>query len=48
MESSTGMSSGLDDVALAEAGTLELAGNDLGDIVAEHLPCRVFGTDQFH
>ena len=39
---------GLDDMALAEAGTLELAGNDLGNIVAEHLPCRVFGTDQFH
>lgn len=39
---------GLDDMALAEAGTLELAGNDLGNIVAEHLPCRVFGADEFH
>ena len=38
----------LDDVALAEAGAFELARKDLGDIVAEHLPCGVFGTDQFH
>ena len=39
---------GLDDMALAEPGALELAGDDLGDIVAEHLACRVYGTDQFH
>jgi len=39
---------GLNDVALFEASPLELTRDDLGDIVAEHLPCRVFGTDQFH
>ena len=39
---------GLDDMALAEAGTLELAGNDLGNIVAEHLAYRVFCFHQFH
>ena len=39
---------GLNDVALFEAGPLEFTRDDLGDIVAEHLPCRVFGTDQFH
>ena len=39
---------GLDDVPLAEARALELARDDLGDIVAEHLPCRVNSADQFH
>ena len=38
----------LDDMALAETCALELAGNDLGNVVAEHLACRVFGTNQFH
>ena len=39
---------GLDDVPLAEARALELARDDLGDIVAEHLPRRVNSADQFH
>ena len=39
---------GLDDVPLAEARALELARDDLGDIVAEHLPCRVNSADQLH
>ena len=39
---------GLDDMALAETCALELTGNDLGNVVAEHLACRVFGTNQFH
>lgn len=39
---------GLDDVPFAEAGILVLARDDLGDIMAEHLPCRVNSTDQFH
>ena len=38
----------LDDVPFAEACSLELAGNDLCDVVAEHLPDSVFGTDEFH
>ena len=39
---------GLDDVPLAETGILVLARDDLGDIMAEHLPCGVNSTDQFH
>ena len=31
-----------------EAGILVLARDDLGDIMAEHLPCGVNSTDQFH
>ena len=39
---------GLHDVPLAEACPFELARDDLSDIMAEHLPCRINSTDQFH
>ena len=37
-----------DHVPLAEPGVLRDAGNDLGQIVAEHVPHRVAGVDQLH
>ena len=38
----------LNDMSLAETGALELPREDLGHVVAEHLPHGVFGADQFH
>ena len=37
-----------DDMALAEHRILGHTGDDLGDIVAEHLPDRILHAHQFH
>ena len=39
---------GLDDVPLAEPRPLELARNDLGDVMAKHLPHGILRPNQFH